>query len=109
MIFIQHWRFESNTANTAIWHQEFFHGLKTKIIHIISPQHHIKSTSLCNENLPGENQKPDALFSVACNSACIWDRNWSEVLDSHELLHFPPEVSASASGSCAYVQAFACV
>jgi hypothetical protein len=31
------------------------------------------------------------------------------VEDSHELLHFPPEVFASASGSCAYVLVSVCV
>jgi hypothetical protein len=67
VIFIQHRRFESNMANTAIWHQEFLHGLETRVFDIISPNHNIKSTSLCNENLPDENQKPDALFSVVCS------------------------------------------
>lgn len=108
MVFVQHRRLESNTAYTAIWHQEFFHCLKNKIIHIDSPQHNITSKPISTEDIPDENQRPDALISVACSSVCIWDRNWSEVGDSHELLHFPPKVSASASGSCAYVQVSVC-
>jgi hypothetical protein len=109
VVFVQHRRLESNTAYTAIWHQEFFHCLKNKIIHIGSPQHTNRSIPLSNEDIPDENQRPDALISVACSSACISDRNWSVVEDSHELLHFPPKVFASASGSCAYVQVSVCV
>ena len=108
VVFEQHRRLESNTTYTTIWHQEFFHCLKNKIIHIGSPQHNITSKPLNTEDIPDENQRPDALTSVACSSVCIWDRNWSVAEDSHELLHFPPKVSASASGSCAYVQVSAC-
>ena len=108
VVFVQHRRLESNTAYTAIWHQEFFHCLKNKIIHIGSPQHNITTKPLSIEDIPDVNQRPDALISVACSSVCIWDRNLSVAEDSHELLHFPPKVSASASGSCAFVQVSVC-
>lgn len=67
MVFIQHRRLESNTAYTAIRHQEFFHCLKNKIIHVDSPLHYITSKSLSIEDIPDENQRPDALISVACS------------------------------------------
>jgi hypothetical protein len=108
VVFIQHRRLESNTAYTAIWHQEFFHCLKNKIILVGSPQHNITCKPLSIADIPDENQRPDALTSVACSSAYIWDRNLSVVEDSHELPHFPPKVSVSASGSCAYVQVSVC-
>jgi hypothetical protein len=71
VVFIQHGRLESNTAYTAVWHQEFFHCLKNKIVHICSPQQNITFIPHCNEDIPDENQRPDALISIACSSACI--------------------------------------
>lgn len=61
------------------------------------------------KNLPDEILKPDVLISAACSSACIQDRNWNEVQGCHEPLQLPPEFAAFVSGSCAYVQVFACV